>query len=177
MRTWTIEDLLDIADESHRYEVVDGRLVVSPLERLLNVKTGHRLGRQLDPQLPAEWAAMRETGIRLGRNGRIPDLIVARLDGPAPLEQVGLDAADVCLAVEIVSPSSRRRDRAAKPAEYAAAGIPAFWRLETDPELVLHTFLLQDGGYVPGPVLTGVGEVRCPYAVTIDVPALLGPGT
>lgn len=175
MRTWTIEDLLDIEDDGRRYEVVGGRLVVSPMERASNIWAGFRLARQLDAQLPPEWATLRETGVRLGRNGRIPDLLIARLEGTTPLQQVGLDAGDVCLTVEIVTPGSGRRDRLVKPTEYAAAGIPAYWRLETDPGLVLHTFLLEDGVYVPGRVLTGVGEVRCPYEVTVDVPALLGP--
>ncbi|MGK5518006.1 Uma2 family endonuclease [Micromonospora sp. URMC 107] len=40
---------------------------------------------------------------------------------------------DVILAVEVVSPGTRRTDRFAKPGEYAAAGIPFYWRIEQDP--------------------------------------------
>lgn len=43
-----------------------------------------------------------------------------------------LDPYDVQLAVEVVSPGSRRRDRSVKPYMYAEAGIPHFWRVETD---------------------------------------------
>ncbi|MFF5057209.1 Uma2 family endonuclease [Micromonospora sp. NPDC000663] len=35
--------------------------------------------------------------------------------------------------MEIVSPGTRRIDRFAKPGEYAAAGIPYYWRIEQDP--------------------------------------------
>ena len=36
-----------------------------------------------------------------------------------------IDAAEVLLAVEIISPGSRQTDRILKPVEYATAGIPA----------------------------------------------------
>jgi Uma2 family endonuclease len=39
----------------------------------------------------------------------------------------------VVLAVELVSPGTRRVDRFAKPGEYAAAGIRYYWRVEQDP--------------------------------------------
>ncbi|MFE9183460.1 Uma2 family endonuclease [Micromonospora haikouensis] len=44
-----------------------------------------------------------------------------------------LQPEDVVLAVEVASPGTRRIDRFAKPAEYAAAGIPFYWRIEQDP--------------------------------------------
>jgi Uma2 family endonuclease len=43
----------------------------------------------------------------------------------------------VTLVVEVVSPGTRKRDRLEKPAEYAAAGIPHYWRVEQGP---LHVF-------------------------------------
>ncbi len=48
--------------------------------------------------------------------------------------------ADVVLAIEVVSPSTKTTDRFAKPGEYAAAGIPCYWRIERDP---LHVFAYQ----------------------------------
>lgn len=36
-------------------------------------------------------------------------------------------AADVLLAVEVVSPDSGARDRETEPHKYAGAGIPSFW--------------------------------------------------
>jgi len=49
-----------------------------------------------------------------------------------------LSPAEVLLAVEVVSPGSVTTDRITKPAQYAAAGIANFWRVETEPdELVL----------------------------------------
>jgi Uma2 family endonuclease len=41
------------------------------------------------------------------------------------------------LAVEVVSTHTRARDRISKPAEYATAGIPFYWRVEQHP---VHVF-------------------------------------
>ncbi|MGV9215875.1 Uma2 family endonuclease [Micromonospora sp. RB23] len=38
---------------------------------------------------------------------------------------------EVVVAIEIVSPSTRSIDRVLKPALYAQAGIPYYWRIET----------------------------------------------
>ena len=56
---------------------------------------------------------------------------------PLPRGQVGRPAEHYALVVEVVSPSSRKTDRFFKPIEYAAAGVPAYWRVETEPELVI----------------------------------------
>jgi Uma2 family endonuclease len=47
---------------------------------------------------------------------------------------------DVLLAVEVVSPSSLTEDRLVKSAQYVAAGIQHYWRLERQdaPEFVTH---------------------------------------
>ncbi|MEH0984221.1 Uma2 family endonuclease [Micromonospora sp. CPCC 205556] len=49
--------------------------------------------------------------------------------------------------MEVVSPGTRRTDRFAKPGEYAAAGIPFYWRVEQDP-VHLHAYRR---GYRIGP--------------------------
>ncbi len=43
------------------------------------------------------------------------------------------------LAVEIVSDGSRSIDRVLKPALYAEADIPFYWRIETENGIVVHT--------------------------------------
>ncbi len=53
------------------------------------------------------------------------------------------------MIVEVVSAHSRRTDRFAKPGEYAEAGIGIYWRVETEPVVALHAFVLRDGTYVP----------------------------
>jgi len=52
-------------------------------------------------------------------------------DGAVDRSQV-LRAEDVLLVSEIMSPGSITTDRKDKPAEYAEARIPHFWRIEFD---------------------------------------------
>lgn len=70
-------------------------------------------------------------GVRTGLDtGRHPDLVVLRrlVAGTA----VWLDPIALALAVEVVSPGSRRLDRTVKPREYAEVGIPRYWLVERD---------------------------------------------
>jgi Uma2 family endonuclease len=72
------------------------------------------------------------------------------------------------LVVEVVSPRTRKTDRFLKPAEYAAAGIPCFWRVELEPEPVVHGFRLDAGRYEPTEALP------VPWGrLEVDVAALL----
>jgi Uma2 family endonuclease len=50
------------------------------------------------------------------------------------------------LVVEVVSPSTRRRDRIEKPAGYADAGVPHYWRIEQNP-VHMYAYDLIDGRY------------------------------
>ena len=87
-----------------------------------------------------------------------------------------VDPEDVTLVAEIVSPGSRFMDWQAKPAIYAGAGIPSFWRAELEEVPVIFAYGLSDGRYVelgvarPGGRLT----IHEPFHVTTD-PADLQP--
>ncbi|HWH30599.1 MAG TPA: Uma2 family endonuclease [Mycobacteriales bacterium] len=161
---WHFDELADLPEDGRRYEVVDGALHVTPPPGHLHQAVGADLLAQLARQCAPPWRVAYEWPLPLGTDGRVPDLAVVRSDapvrgaGPYPVgsEQVGL-------VVEIVSPSSRKTDRFAKPGEYAEAGIPLFWRVETDPDVVLHAFRLVDGGYVETAVVRDAGEVDVPW--------------
>lgn len=79
---------------------------------------------------------------------RDPDLIVANRN-VVERNPSRLDAADVILAVEIVSPGSRRTDRVMKPYEYANAGIEHYWivDLDAEPDERFLAHVLRDGTY------------------------------
>ena len=71
------------------------------------------------------------------------------------------------MLVEVVSPRSRTADRFSKPGEYAAVGVPVFWRLETEPVLALHAHELVDGSYVEHSVITGTGPAPVPWGEVV----------
>lgn len=166
-RAWTVDDLDGMPDDA-RYEVLEGTLLVSPLERNLNLDAAISLRRQLDPRLPLGWVAEREVGVRLGQDGLVPDVVVLRHPRTAPRNQLGVLPADVALVVEVVSPTSRKRDRLLKPAVYAEAGIPAFWRLELEPQPRLLAYALVAGAYALVADLSVTGTVEL-LGVTVEL--------
>lgn len=72
---------------------------------------------------------MQGVGVLIGEDEPIPDLIVGT--GEVALDDRGIPAAQIELAVEVVSRSTAAMDRRIKPDIYAEAGIPNYWRLET----------------------------------------------
>lgn len=147
-RYWTVDDLHDLPDDhGWHYESLDGRLQVNPppLARHQHVVLG--LFLQLRAQAAPEWRVLTDLGVRLGSDWREPDLLV--VPSHLALDTYLFEPVDVALAVEVVSFGSRRTDRVVKPAEYADAGIPRYWRVETEPEVSLHCFELQGGAYLP----------------------------
>lgn len=143
---WTVDDLGDLPDDGFRYELLDGALLVTPPPELLHQYAAHSLAAAVQRHLPARLAVVTAPGLYYDpRNYRIPDVVVF------PRELLGrprhrLRPTDVVIAVEITSPGSERTDRVLKPAEYAAAGVPHFWRLDLEPlQLVTHD--LDEGVY------------------------------
>ncbi|WP_030548157.1 Uma2 family endonuclease [Streptomyces albus] len=91
-----------------------------------------------------------------------------------------LPVAKVALVVEVVSPLSRQEDRVRKPAMFAEAKVPYYWRVERGDdglpvvhELWLHRDL---GTYVPAPAHpshSGKLDTELPFPVTIDLHSLV----
>ena len=134
------------------------------------------LRERLRAAAPAGWRARPEFPLPFAQDTqRIPDVVVHRwpLQHPRDDERNPVGPADVGLIVEVVSASTRRTNRFAKPGEYAEAGIAMFWRLETEPDLVLHPFVLTGAGYEPLPPVHEQGSVPVPWgSLVVDVPAL-----
>lgn len=166
---WTVDDLPD--EGTRLYELVDGALLVSPPPRLEHDDAASALDHLLTPLLPA--------GLRVGlhrgmyfdrRNYRHPD--VAVFSRTAARAKGRIEASDVVLAVEVVSPSSVSTDRIAKPAQYAAAGIAHYWRLELDP-LLLVVHELADRTYRETARFDDVVAVQQPVPLRFPLSALL----
>lgn len=168
---WVFEDLADLLpDNGDRHEVVDGNLVVTPPPSQTHQLVAGLLVRALTENAPPTWIAVQELPLRLGTDGRVPDVAVIQRDSPwrDRSRPMPVGPEHFGLVVEVVSPRTAKTDRFFKPAEYAAAGIPCFWRVELDPEPVVHGFRLEHGVYVemsPLPVPWG--------ALALDLVALL----
>lgn len=169
---FTAEDLDNLPDLPPHTELIDGSLVlVSPQldfhSLILDV-----LVAALRRNVPADLRVRREMTITLGRTQRPePDLIVIRADPTRPRGRTSYLPQDVVLAVEVVSPESRDRDRQRKPQLYAQAGIRHYWLVENDQyKPVLQTYMLDtvSGTYRETGMYTGTAELELPYPIEID---------
>ena len=129
---YTLEDLLALPPDAPRIELLDGVIHVTPSPTLGHQNVSLLLAQWLLRRAPAQLRVAQAVGVALsGNTSRQPDVLLHRAD--VRLDRSFLMPEDVVLAIEIVSPGTRRTDRFAKPGEYAAAGIPFYWRIEQDP--------------------------------------------
>ncbi|SCL69600.1 Endonuclease, Uma2 family (restriction endonuclease fold) [Micromonospora citrea] len=144
---YTLEDLLDLPDDAPRVELVDGVIQVTPSPTLGHQDISLLLAHWLLRHAPGHLRVAQAVGVALNANtSRQPDVLLRSVDVPS--DRSLLRPEDVVLAVEIVSPGTRRTDRFAKPGEYAAAGIPFYWRIEQDP---VHVYAYRRGDRIgPG---------------------------
>ncbi|MFI7283470.1 Uma2 family endonuclease [Micromonospora chersina] len=121
---------LDLPDA--RFECRDGRLVMTPAEAIGNSFGEIKLARLLSPA--AEAAGLYVCGpINLTfdpRNWIQPDLTVLHTLPQTDLEDRWVPVRYCTMAVEFVSPASRRQDFLEKPQRCAKAGVPYFMRVE-----------------------------------------------
>jgi Uma2 family endonuclease len=137
---WTEPDLHLFAQDGHRYEIVDGSLHVTPPPDEPHEAVVRAVVTTLRDAAPDGWWVCARLGIATGTSNLIPDVTVLR---PQSSGASWCNPADVALVVEVESPASRRYDRSLKPALYAEAKIPTFWRIEPEPNSpIAHLYTL-----------------------------------
>lgn len=170
---WTLDDLLRLPATGHRYEIVDGSLLVSPPPEIRHTVFASRLDRLLDRAAPASLTVLPTgAGVQIGRSLLVPDVLVANTRAAHSASAV-FAAADVVLVVEVLSPSNRTTDLVTKRATYAAGGIPSYWLV--DPTVPSLTVLrLRGDTYETAATISGGDPFTTdePFPVTV-VPAHL----
>ncbi len=141
-RHWTVDDLDALPEDGVRRELIDGVLIASPTPTNFHQSLAGLLFAQLHACCPPEFDATEGVEIRITRQRTLtPDVLVTTRE--AALRNPHRFAAhEVVLAVEVVSPSSISFDRITKPALFAQAGIPNYWRIETRDGIEVHTYTL-----------------------------------
>jgi Uma2 family endonuclease len=183
-RPLTVAEYLQLDEvEPGRTELAEGRLELSPSPRFRHSRACSKLWARLEEQLPGEFVPVEDIDVDLQLappeapgTVRRPDVIIARRAATDRVNQEGeiYQASDVVLAVEVVSPGSRRLDRRIKRDEYADAGIPHYWIVDLDePVSLLACHLAGEFGYVDGGAVTGTFRTTEPFPVEVDLGALL----
>jgi Uma2 family endonuclease len=135
-RLYTVDDVRAIPDDFNRYEVIDGELFVTPapgtqhqriLARLFlllgNHVRQHHLGEILFAPTDVVFGAM--TMVE-------PDILFLATDALDRVTERDIQGAPT-LAVEVLSPSTKRTDRGRKRALYQSQGVSEYWVV--DPQL------------------------------------------
>jgi Uma2 family endonuclease len=164
-------------DPSRRFELAEGILIVSPRPALLHQRAMVRLTDQLDGRLPRALTALADVEVLIDdgypATVRAPDVVVTGTE-LAEKNLARLVAADVVLAVEIVSPGTGRTDRVTKLFEYAQAGIPYYWLVELSEPVTLTAYTLAGDHYeLAVSPATGIVTVTEPVRCELDLPALI----
>ncbi len=141
----TIEDVLGLPDDAPRVELVDGVMLVVPSPAIDHQDIASLTWLWLRRHAPAGLKAVQAVGVAVSMTTTYePDVLLRHDRGGGSRHYLTPD--EVVLAVEVVSPGTRARDRLAKPAGYADAGIPFYWRIEQRPVRV-HAYALDGGIY------------------------------
>lgn len=171
-RALTRDDLDSMPDDGHRYELIDGVLVVSPapvFRHQIAVGNMHLLLRAACPSemivlmAPFDVALSDDTVMQ-------PDLLVGRR---GDFTRRDLPVAPV-LAVEVLSPSTRAFDLLVKKDRLQRAGCENYWVV--DPALpAISAWRLVDGVYVEAGAASGAEVLRLvtPFAIELNPDALI----
>jgi Uma2 family endonuclease len=167
------DDLDRLHDLPPHTELIDGILVFRSPQASFHALVVEVLVNGLRRTAPADVRVRRKMSVILGRRQRPePDVSIIRADADLSLKATAYQAADELLAIEVVSPESKKRDRERKPALYAKAGIPHFWRVENvsgSPTVYVYELDPATSSYA----LTGIHRnelrVTVPFDISIDL--------
>lgn len=172
---YTVDDLSNLSGLPPHTELIDGSLILAGPQSNFHSVAIWLLEAGLRKTVPAEFRVRSRVTVVLGScDAPESDVTVVRVEAAGNPDQDRYEAADVVLAVEVVSPDSEERDRDAKPRKYAAAGIPHFWLVEMAGERqhpTVHTYELDP--VTKSYAITGIHHERLkltvPFTIDIDL--------
>ncbi|PRY28226.1 Uma2 family endonuclease [Pseudosporangium ferrugineum] len=169
------EEFFALEEATDRVELFDWSLHVTPAPTPRHQHISRRLANALEAgATPERLHVVEAINVRL-KPGRIPipDVVIT---SDIDFDEQAVDAEQVLLVCEIVSPSNASADKILKMHYYAEAGIP--WYLIVEQETgALHLYRLEGRHYVERSV-TKVGDLlhlTDPVDVTIAPEKLLPP--
>lgn len=171
---WTVDDVDRLPDDGLQYELLDGVLLVTPAPTMWHQRATGRLLVLLTEACPRgfetfvaplDWRPDRLTSLQ-------PDVLVVRNEDVRD----GDIGAALVLAVEVLSPSTTRKDRTLKRSRYEEAGVGSYWIVDpTEP--TLEALDLVDGTYVTTAKVSGStpAALELPFPVTVVPAELVSP--
>src|SRR5664279_3267908 len=158
---WTVHDLDLIPEDGLQYELLDGALLVSPAPVPRHQRAAARLYLLLaaacPPDLeaffaPLDWRPDIRTSLQ-------PDLLVVRKED---VELANI-TRPLVLAVEILSPSTRRKYAVYKRSKYEDSDVAGYWIVGPEPNGEPRRPPARDGEVAPNrPAVTGAERLPPP---------------
>mgnify|MGYP001575004723 CR=1 FL=1 len=134
---WTLEELDSLPDDGNTYEVIHGELFVTPAPTYDHETIAARLHRILEPYVERNGLGLifRPKAVIQRSDSQVePDLQVCQ---PQANRKATWRTAPVpSLVVEILSPSTKRRDREHKRRFYMELGVTEYWIVDPEQETV-----------------------------------------
>jgi Uma2 family endonuclease len=128
------EEFLTLPEDGNRYEILDGDLVVTPPPAIRHQRVLGNLNECIRAHVRANDLGLvlfAPTAVRLHPNTIVePDLLFVAKDRTHLLSELSVDGPPN-LVVEILSPSTAKRDRTVKAHLYAKLGIDHYWIVDT----------------------------------------------
>jgi len=132
---WTVEMLSELPDDGNRYEVIDGELFVTPAPSHVHQRAVLQLLVLLDPYVKKLRLdlLLAPSAVTFSRQREVqPDvLVLPPMSDGRPAVRFA-DVGVLLLAVEVLSPYTKRTDRREKLALYQDEAVRAYWIVDTD---------------------------------------------
>lgn len=144
----TYADLEHFPDDGLRREIIDGNLHVTPSPFLRHQRVAGRVFRALADRLEGSGgeAFIAPLDVVFDRFNVVePDVLAVTADKARMLGDRHVYVVPD-LAVEVSSPSTRGVDRLKKRALYEPFGVPEYWIVDLDAD-VIEAYVLRDGRY------------------------------
>jgi Uma2 family endonuclease len=129
---WTVAQLHALPDDGNRYEIIDGVLYVTPSPAAPHQWVLMHLFNEIAPYARAIGVTVLWSPADIQYSERTvvqPDLFAFR-NPTHTAPRTWADVQPLLLAVEAISPSSRRRDRGVKRRLFQAQRVPEYWVLD-----------------------------------------------
>jgi Uma2 family endonuclease len=167
------EDLDHIPNLPAHTELIDGSLVFVSPQASFHMRVVSFLENEIRRAAPQDLRVRREMSVVLDKHQRPePDLFVIPASAEERPRQTFYRGQDLILAVEVVSPESKVRDRRRKPTLYAEAEIPHFWRVEDHSDkAVVYVYELDPatGSYTSTGIHHDRLKLTTPFDLDIDL--------
>jgi Uma2 family endonuclease len=169
----TYEDYLHLPNDLNRYEILEGELSVTPAPstkhqrvsaNLFKLLTRHIDERNLGKLFYAPIDLILDPTAVLQ-----PDLLFVSSARQRIITEKAIEGAPD-LVIEILSPATSRTDRVTKAQIYARHGVPAYWIVDPEQQVV-EIYLLEGDGYRLTATLKGETPMFAPPFQELEIAA------